>query len=59
MIVGEEEVECVKDCPNLVSKYRTPKILWYQTDNAVYLRILLTNVEKYRINVDPDTFKFT
>ncbi|XP_058799192.1 uncharacterized protein LOC131668777 [Phymastichus coffea] len=59
MIVSEEDVESIKDCPNLISKYRTPKIFWYQTDNAVHVRIMLSNVEKYRISVDSDTFKFT
>lgn len=45
-------------CPNLTSNYRTPKIFWYQTDNAVFIRIILTDVEKYSIKVDCDTFKF-
>ncbi|OXU17548.1 hypothetical protein TSAR_010783 [Trichomalopsis sarcophagae] len=46
-------------CPNLISNYRTPKIFWYQTDNAVFIRIILTDVEKYSIRVDCDTFKFS
>lgn len=44
--------------PNLVSKCLTPKVLWYQNDLAVFLRIMLTDVENYHMQIGYQTFKF-
>ncbi|XP_014204916.1 uncharacterized protein LOC106636882 [Copidosoma floridanum] len=53
-----EQVNCLSDCPNLISPYKTPKILWYQTGNAVFIRILLPDIERYHLKVTDDTFTF-
>ena len=46
-------------CPELVKTSRTPKLLWYQSDNAIFIRILLVDVQKYSLKVEPDTLKFS
>ncbi|XP_031848297.2 putative ATP-dependent RNA helicase TDRD12 isoform X2 [Nomia melanderi] len=45
--------------PTLVSKLCTPKILWYQTDNTVIVRILLQDVDKYFLHVECDHLLFS
>ncbi|XP_076277876.1 uncharacterized protein LOC143207881 [Lasioglossum baleicum] len=43
----------------LISKLYTPKILWYQTDVTVVLRILLQDVVKYFLHVECDHLLFS
>ncbi|OAD60172.1 hypothetical protein WN48_06310, partial [Eufriesea mexicana] len=47
------------NCPKLVCKYYTPKIIWYQTDTTVIIRILLQDVEKYFLRVQCDQLLFS
>lgn len=39
-------------CPQLVSNHRTPKIIWYQTDLTVIIRIPLIDVSDYYLRVE-------
>ncbi|XP_076654046.1 putative ATP-dependent RNA helicase TDRD12 [Halictus rubicundus] len=43
----------------LISKSYTPKILWFQTDVTVVLRILLQDVDKYFLRVECDLLLFS
>lgn len=47
-----------EDCPSLISDCRTPKVFWHQTDNAIFIEILLIDVEKYYLKVTSDTLQF-
>jgi hypothetical protein len=41
------------DCmPRLVNTTRTPEVQWHQDDCYVYIKIMLTGVEKYYIGCD-------
>ena len=44
--------------PQLISKCLRPNIYWHQTDNAMFIRILLTDVKDYHLKVTEDSFKF-
>jgi hypothetical protein len=46
------------ECPKLIGVCSTPKILWYQTDSIIIIRIILTDVKKICIEVNCDTFMF-
>lgn len=46
------------NCPKLVSKYFTPKIIWYQTDTTVIVRILLQDIKEYFLRVKYDYLLF-
>ncbi|KAJ8679448.1 hypothetical protein QAD02_015235 [Eretmocerus hayati] len=39
--------------------YKTPVVLWYQKDNAVYVNIQLLDVEKYYLKVESDLLIFS
>lgn len=43
----------------LVSKYHTPKIVWYQTDTTVIIRILLYDIKEYFLHVECDHILFS
>ncbi|XP_043254146.1 uncharacterized protein LOC122398404 [Colletes gigas] len=45
--------------PKLISKYYTPKIIWYQTDVTVVIRILLQDVDNYFLRVKCDYLVFS
>ncbi|XP_076161345.1 putative ATP-dependent RNA helicase TDRD12 isoform X1 [Ptiloglossa arizonensis] len=45
--------------PNLVSNLYSPKIIWYQTDVFVVIRILLQDVENYFLRVKCDYLLFS
>ncbi|KOC67197.1 hypothetical protein WH47_11854 [Habropoda laboriosa] len=47
------------NCPRLASKYHTPKIIWYQTDVTVILRVLLQDVKEYFLRVECDHLLFS
>ncbi|KAG6800088.1 hypothetical protein HZU73_04368 [Apis mellifera caucasica] len=47
------------NCPKLVSKYFTPKIIWYQTDTTVIVRILLQDIKEYFLRVKYDHLLFS
>lgn len=42
----------------LKSYVRTPKILWYQADDRIVLRIMLAGVQRYFLNLDLDHIQF-
>ena len=41
-----------------MSKYHTPKIVWYQTDTTVIVRILLHDIKEYFLHVECDHLLF-
>ncbi|KAK0179318.1 hypothetical protein PV327_005081 [Microctonus hyperodae] len=43
----------------LKSYVRTPKVVWYQADDRIVLRIMLAGVQKYSLNLDLDHIKFS
>ncbi|XP_014230320.1 uncharacterized protein LOC106654807 [Trichogramma pretiosum] len=45
-------------CPNLTSTFKTPRVYWYQNDCAIFIRIMLVDVEKYYLKVDCDSLIF-
>ncbi|KAK2579247.1 hypothetical protein KPH14_008213 [Odynerus spinipes] len=47
------------DCPALTSSLYTPKIIWYQTDVAVILRVMLQDVKNYFLRVEADHLQFS
>lgn len=47
------------NCPQLISKYNTPKICWYQTDLTVIISIQLIDVPKYYLQVQNDHLLFS
>ncbi|KAK1133911.1 hypothetical protein K0M31_011697 [Melipona bicolor] len=47
------------NCLKLVSKYHTPKIVWYQTDTTVIVRILLQDIKEYFLHVECDHLLFS
>lgn len=47
------------DYPALVSTLYTPKIIWYQTDVSVVLRIMLQDVKDYYLKVEADYLQFS
>ncbi|KAK9301090.1 hypothetical protein QLX08_006428 [Tetragonisca angustula] len=47
------------NCLKLVSKYHTPKIVWYQTDTTVIVRILLHDIKEYFLHVECDHLLFS
>ena len=44
--------------PELISSCSRPNLYWYQTDNAVFIRILLPDVKDFHLLVNQDSFKF-
>lgn len=44
--------------PTLTTDLKMPKILWYQTDYHVHLRIQLIDVDKYYLRVDREKLQF-
>lgn len=46
------------ECPALVANVNTPKLMWYQTDTTVVIRILLTDVVNYYLRVENDHLLF-
>ncbi|XP_015595034.1 uncharacterized protein LOC107267611 [Cephus cinctus] len=47
------------DCPPLHSTLYNPKVLWYQNDFEVVIRIMLQDVKSYFIRVELDEFVFS
>ncbi|XP_029052710.1 uncharacterized protein LOC114880642 [Osmia bicornis bicornis] len=45
--------------PKLISKLHTPKIVWYQTDITVVIRVLLQDVNNYFLHVECDHLLFS
>ncbi|GAB1866480.1 RNA helicase [Camponotus japonicus] len=46
-------------CPQLVSNHITPKIIWYQTDLTVIIRIPLIDVSDYYLRVEDTHLLFS
>lgn len=44
--------------PTLIPTFPTPKVIWYQSDVSVTLRIMLVDVEDYFLLVDEDHLRF-
>ena len=44
-----DDTDCI---PPLVNTTRTPQVLWHQDDCIVYIKIMLTGVQKYYIGWD-------
>ncbi|XP_029161501.1 putative ATP-dependent RNA helicase TDRD12 [Nylanderia fulva] len=47
------------NCPQLVNKYSIPKIIWYQTDLTVTIRIQLIDVSNYYLRVEDNHLLFS
>nr|XP_033323246.1 uncharacterized protein LOC117218748 [Megalopta genalis] len=45
--------------PKLISRLYSPKILWFQTDVTVIIRILLQDVDNYYLHVECDHLLFS
>ncbi|XP_043275479.1 uncharacterized protein [Venturia canescens] len=45
--------------PALIPSFPTPKVIWYQTDVSVTLRIMLVDVDDYFLLVDEDHLRFS
>lgn len=58
VVIMDTQTNNAVGCPKLSGKCLTPHILWHQTDNAIFIRIMLTDVQKYHIKVECDSFKF-
>lgn len=46
------------DCPALISIFHTPKIMWYQTDNTIIIRVMLQDVKDYFLRIEADHLRF-
>ncbi|KAI4495305.1 hypothetical protein M0804_001506 [Polistes exclamans] len=47
------------DCPPLVNLFNNPKIIWYQTDITIIIRIILQDVKDYFLRVEVDHLQFS
>ncbi|XP_015176875.1 PREDICTED: uncharacterized protein LOC107066599 isoform X2 [Polistes dominula] len=47
------------DCPPLVNLFNNPKIMWYQTDTTIVIRIMLQDVKDYFLKVEVDHLQFS
>ncbi|XP_047348376.1 putative ATP-dependent RNA helicase TDRD12 isoform X1 [Vespa velutina] len=47
------------DCPALINIFHTPKIIWYQTDNTIGIRVMLQDVKDYFLRVEIDHLFFS
>ncbi|KAI4488649.1 hypothetical protein M0802_011465 [Mischocyttarus mexicanus] len=47
------------DCPPLVNLFNNPKIIWYQTDIKIVIRIILQDVKDYFLKVEVDHLQFS
>ncbi|XP_012287163.1 uncharacterized protein LOC105703379 [Orussus abietinus] len=47
------------DCPKLICDLRIPKIMWYQTDVTVVIRVMLCDVTDYYLCIKDDHFQFS
>ncbi|XP_043491257.1 uncharacterized protein LOC122517030 isoform X2 [Polistes fuscatus] len=49
----------IMDCPPLVNLFNNPKIIWYQTDITIVIRIMLQDVKNYFLRVEVDHLQFS